>query len=149
VGAHTWTRLLPSAPARTGWPPPRIFAGEEVSVFGDPMSFWRPMPAGMLLRPNWTATCIAEYDGPLSLYAYLAMSLLRGGRDTPVSRSQPVRGVSPAIPVGRAKRSMDLILAATGMVVASPLLLLIYGWACSPVRTPVDGGRRGARVEDG
>jgi lipopolysaccharide/colanic/teichoic acid biosynthesis glycosyltransferase len=56
------------------------------------------------------------------------MSLLRGGRDTPVSRSRPVRGVSRAIPVGRGKRSTDLILAATGMVVASPLLLLIYAW---------------------
>jgi hypothetical protein len=108
------------------------------------MSFWRL--AGTLL---WTATCIAEYDGPRSLDAYLAMSLLRGGRDTPVFRFQPVRGVSPAIPVGRAKRSTDLILAATGMVVASPLLVLSYGWACSPVRTPVDGGRRGSRVEDG
>jgi len=28
------------------------------------------MPAGMLLRSNWTATCIAEYDGPLALDAY-------------------------------------------------------------------------------
>jgi thioredoxin reductase len=47
-------------------------AGEEVRIFGDPMSFWRTMPAGMLLRSNWTATCIAEYDGPLALDAYLA-----------------------------------------------------------------------------
>lgn len=47
-------------------------AGEEVRAFGDPMSFWRTMPAGMVLRSNWTATCIAEYDGPLSLDSYLA-----------------------------------------------------------------------------
>ncbi|WP_328325244.1 NAD(P)-binding domain-containing protein [Kribbella sp. NBC_00382] len=47
-------------------------AGVEVRVFGDPMSFWRTMPAGMVLRSNWTATCIAEYDGPLSLDSYLA-----------------------------------------------------------------------------
>lgn len=47
-------------------------AGEEVRIFGDPMSFWRTMPAGMLLRSNWTATCIAEYDGPLALDSYLA-----------------------------------------------------------------------------
>jgi lipopolysaccharide/colanic/teichoic acid biosynthesis glycosyltransferase len=36
--------------------------------------------------------------------------------------------VSRIIPVGRAKRSLDLILAATGVVLASPLLLLIYAW---------------------
>ncbi len=47
-------------------------AGAEVRVVGDPMSFWRTMPAGMLLRSNWTATCIAEYDGPLALEGYLA-----------------------------------------------------------------------------
>lgn len=34
------------------------------------MSFWRTMPVGMLLRSNWTATSIAEYDGPLSLMSY-------------------------------------------------------------------------------
>lgn len=54
------------------------------------------------------------------------MSLLRGSRATPVSRPIPVRGVSPIIPVGRVKRSLDLILAFTGVVVASPLLLLVY-----------------------
>ena len=42
----------------------------ETTVFGDPMSFWRTMPKGMLLRSNWTATSIAEYDGPLSLDSY-------------------------------------------------------------------------------
>ncbi|MBY9074841.1 NAD(P)-binding domain-containing protein [Nocardioides sp. WL0053] len=45
-------------------------AGVETTVFGDPMSFWRTMPKGMLLRSNWTATSIAEYDGPLSLDSY-------------------------------------------------------------------------------
>ena len=30
-------------------------AGVECRVFGDPLSFWRTMPAGMLLRSNWTA----------------------------------------------------------------------------------------------
>lgn len=47
-------------------------AGEELRVFGDPMSFWQTMPAGMLLRSNWTATCIGEYEGPLALDSYLA-----------------------------------------------------------------------------
>jgi hypothetical protein len=45
-------------------------AHAECRVFGDPMSFWRSMPEGMLLRSNWTATCIAEYRGPLSLDSY-------------------------------------------------------------------------------
>jgi FAD-dependent urate hydroxylase len=45
-------------------------AGVQTRVFGDPMSFWCGMPAGMLLRSNWTASCIAEYNGPLSLDAY-------------------------------------------------------------------------------
>lgn len=45
-------------------------AGAECQVFGDPMSFWQTMPAGMLLRSNWPATCIAEHEGPLSLDSY-------------------------------------------------------------------------------
>ncbi|MEO5710584.1 MAG: FAD-dependent oxidoreductase [Nocardioidaceae bacterium] len=45
-------------------------AGVEPRVFGRPMSFWRTMPRGMLLRSNRTATSIAEYDGPLSLEEY-------------------------------------------------------------------------------
>lgn len=47
-------------------------AGEELRIFGDPMSFWRVMPKGMLLRSNATATCIAEYEGPLSIDSYVA-----------------------------------------------------------------------------
>jgi FAD-dependent urate hydroxylase len=45
-------------------------AGIEHRVLGDPMSFWRTMPQGMLLRSNWSATSIAEHDGPLSLENY-------------------------------------------------------------------------------
>jgi lipopolysaccharide/colanic/teichoic acid biosynthesis glycosyltransferase len=56
------------------------------------------------------------------------MSLLRGGRDAPVFRPVPFRGVSRTIPVGRGKRSMDLVLAAIGVVVAAPLLALLYVW---------------------
>jgi cation diffusion facilitator CzcD-associated flavoprotein CzcO len=47
-------------------------AGVECRVFGHPMSFWQSMPVGMLLRSNWTATCIAEHQGPLSLDSYCA-----------------------------------------------------------------------------
>jgi FAD-dependent urate hydroxylase len=49
-------------------------AGAECRVIGEPMSFWRHMPKGMLLRSNWTATCIAEYEGPLSLDSYGAQT---------------------------------------------------------------------------
>ena len=39
-------------------------------TFGESMSFWQTMPKGMLLRSNWTATSIAEHDGPLSLDSF-------------------------------------------------------------------------------
>ena len=45
-------------------------AGAEVRAFGEPLDFWKAMPRGMLLRSNWTATSIAEHDGPLSLTSY-------------------------------------------------------------------------------
>jgi len=47
-------------------------AGIDVHVIGQPMSFWQNMPAGLLLRSNWTATCIAEYQGELSLDSFCA-----------------------------------------------------------------------------
>jgi hypothetical protein len=45
-------------------------AGVETRTLGEPMSFWRSMPKGMLLRSNLTATCIAEHQGSLSLETY-------------------------------------------------------------------------------
>jgi hypothetical protein len=45
-------------------------AGVTCRVVGDPMSFWRTMPAGMLLRSNRSATNIAERHGSLSLDAF-------------------------------------------------------------------------------
>src|SRR5262245_33995643 len=47
-------------------------AGADCRIIGEPMSFWRTMPKGMLLRSNETATCIAEYEGPLSMDSYSA-----------------------------------------------------------------------------
>lgn len=47
-------------------------AGVDVRIHGDPMSFWRAMPSGMLLRSNRTATSIAECRGPLSWDSYAA-----------------------------------------------------------------------------
>ena len=44
--------------------------GVDVRILGDPMSFWRGMPKGMVLRSSWTATCIAAPGGPLSLESY-------------------------------------------------------------------------------
>ena len=46
----------------------RTIEGLEVSVFGEPMSFWeRNMPIGMLLRSNWTATQISDPNRSLTL----------------------------------------------------------------------------------
>ncbi|WP_448616164.1 FAD-dependent oxidoreductase [Modestobacter sp. URMC 112] len=59
-------------------------AGVDVHVVGDPMSFWRTMPAGMVLRSNWTATCIAEYQGPLSLDSYCAATGASFGTPVPL-----------------------------------------------------------------
>jgi cation diffusion facilitator CzcD-associated flavoprotein CzcO len=61
-------------------------AGVELRIFGEPMSFWRTMPAGMLLRSNWSATCIAEFRGPLSLDAYCKAIGHRFGRPIPLDR---------------------------------------------------------------
>jgi len=61
-------------------------AGVDVLMFGDPMSFWRTMPAGMLLRSNWTATCIGECQGPLSLDSYCATTGTCVGRPVPLAR---------------------------------------------------------------
>src|SRR5918995_519963 len=58
----------------------------DARIFGDPMSFWRTMPAGMLLRSNWTATCIAEYRGPLSLDSYCAATGARFTIPIPLER---------------------------------------------------------------
>jgi hypothetical protein len=60
--------------------------GAEIRVLGDPLSFWRTMPTGMLLRSNWTATCIAEYRGPLSLDSYRAATGDRFDRPIPLDR---------------------------------------------------------------
>jgi FAD-dependent urate hydroxylase len=50
-------------------------AGVDARVFGRPMSFWQEqMPAGMLLRSNWSATNISDRHGDLNLEAYQADS---------------------------------------------------------------------------
>jgi Pyridine nucleotide-disulphide oxidoreductase len=56
----------------------------EVSIFGDPMSFWRSMPRGMLLRSRWEASSIAFPSGDLSLDAYLAETKERFGAPIPL-----------------------------------------------------------------
>lgn len=61
-------------------------ANADVRVLGDPMSFWRTMPAGMLLRSNWTATSIADFRGSLSLDAYCAAVRTRIDRPVPLER---------------------------------------------------------------
>jgi len=61
-------------------------AGIDVQVFGQPMSLWRSMPAGLLLRSNWTATCIAEYQGELSLDSFCAATGTSFDRPVPLDR---------------------------------------------------------------
>jgi NADPH-dependent 2,4-dienoyl-CoA reductase/sulfur reductase-like enzyme len=58
----------------------------EVRIFGDPMSFWRSMPRGMLLRSRWEASHIAFPSGDLSLDAYLAETGARFGAPIPLER---------------------------------------------------------------
>ena len=62
-------------------------AGVESRVIGEPMSFWQNnMPAGLLLRSNWTATCIAEYEGELSLDSFCAATGASFGSPVPLDR---------------------------------------------------------------
>jgi hypothetical protein len=61
-------------------------AGIETRIFGDPMSFWRSMPAGMLLRSNWTGTSIAGYRGPHSLDAFQEETGARFRTPVPLER---------------------------------------------------------------
>jgi len=51
-------------------------------VFGDPMSFWEAMPAGMLLRSPYVACSIGDPDGALSLDVYARAN--GGSRQEPV-----------------------------------------------------------------
>ena len=60
-------------------------AGVKVRVLGDPMSFWRGMPAGMLLRSNWSATCISDFQGPLTLDAFRSATGTRVDRPFPLA----------------------------------------------------------------
>ncbi len=46
-------------------------AGAETHAFGEPLGFWRSMPAGMRLRSNFTATNLIELNGPYSLNSYM------------------------------------------------------------------------------
>jgi FAD-dependent urate hydroxylase len=47
-------------------------AGVRAHVLGSPMSFWKTMPKGMLLRSNTSASNMVEPVGPLSLESYAA-----------------------------------------------------------------------------
>ena len=61
-------------------------AGIDARIIGQPMSFWRNMPSGLLLRSNWTATCIAEYQGELSLDSFCAATGTSFGTPVPLDR---------------------------------------------------------------
>lgn len=59
-------------------------AGLQTQVFGSPMSFWKSMPEGMLLRSNMSATNMVETVGPLSLASFTAAT------GTPVEHPVPL-----------------------------------------------------------
>lgn len=61
-------------------------AGVNAQVFGEPMSFWRGMPNGMMLRSNLSATNMVEPTGPLSLSAYSADTGYEIRRPVPLER---------------------------------------------------------------
>jgi cation diffusion facilitator CzcD-associated flavoprotein CzcO len=61
-------------------------AGVDVHVIGQPMSFWQNMPAGLVLRSNWTATGIAEPQGALTLDSFCAATGASFGRPVPLDR---------------------------------------------------------------
>jgi FAD-dependent urate hydroxylase len=61
-------------------------AGVDVRIIGQPMSFWQNMPVGLVLRSNWTATCIAEYQGELSLDSFCAATGTSFGPPVPLER---------------------------------------------------------------
>jgi FAD-dependent urate hydroxylase len=53
----------------------RQIKGLTVSIFGEPMRFWRTaMPAGMLLRSSWAASHIADPHAALTLDTYKVSS---------------------------------------------------------------------------
>ena len=53
----------------------RQIKGLTVSIFGEPMSFWKTgMPSGMLLRSAWSASHIADPNTTLTLDAYKVSS---------------------------------------------------------------------------
>jgi hypothetical protein len=59
-------------------------AGLRPRVFGRPMSFWRSMPKGMLLRSRWDACSIADVSGPLTIEAFEAAD------GSPIARPVPL-----------------------------------------------------------
>ena len=56
----------------------------RVRVFGEPMSFWEAMPAGMLLRSAWDACYIGYPAGDLTLDRYRAESNGDFGKPVPL-----------------------------------------------------------------
>jgi cation diffusion facilitator CzcD-associated flavoprotein CzcO len=59
-------------------------AGVRAHVFGPPMSFWKTMPEGMMLRSNMSATNMIEPVGPLSLASFTAAT------GTPIEQPVPL-----------------------------------------------------------
>jgi Pyridine nucleotide-disulphide oxidoreductase len=62
----------------------RSVDGLSVRVFGEPMSFWSGMPAGMLLRSTWEACHLGFPSGDLTLDAFQAECGRRFSKPVPL-----------------------------------------------------------------
>jgi hypothetical protein len=62
----------------------RALGDIDVSIFGEPMSFWDGMPKGMLLRSHWDACHIGFPNGDLTLDGYQAASGSEFGKPVPL-----------------------------------------------------------------
>ena len=59
-------------------------AGVPTAVYGEPFSFWRAMPARMVLKSPWSASSLSDPEGRFSLDAYTALHGLQRIEPVPI-----------------------------------------------------------------
>ncbi|HSL11190.1 MAG TPA: NAD(P)-binding domain-containing protein [Actinomycetota bacterium] len=125
-------------------------AGVDARIFGDPMSFWRVMPKGMLLRSNRTATSMIGHASPYSIQAHAAQTA------TPIDMPYPLdrfveygmwvqRQVAPDVD----RRTIDLVARdgdgfairlEDGEIVRATRVVVAAGIAAFPYRPGIADG---------
>ncbi len=125
-------------------------AGIAADVFGSPMSFWRAMPHGMLLRSNWSASSMIEREGPLSLGAFREASGLDFGQPVPleafVAYGEWVQQTAVPNVDGRSVAYVErrdagfLVRLADGHELTTPRVVIACGIARFAARPPVFDG---------